>query len=34
MEEKRGHRFVEHAVDLLPLVLALAGVGLMLYLWA
>ena len=34
MEEKRAHRLVEHVVDLLPLALALVGVGLILYIWA
>jgi hypothetical protein len=33
MDEKRTRRLVEHAVDLLPLALALVGIGLILYIW-
>ena len=34
MDGKRAHRVVEHVVDLLPLVLAILGVALILYLFA
>jgi hypothetical protein len=33
MKEKRARRLVEHALDLVPLALALVGVGLILYIW-
>jgi hypothetical protein len=33
MQRKRAHRLSDHVVDLAPLLLALVGVGLILYFW-